>query len=56
VRQLAPTLTPERGWVVGQSLAHGFGRQRGHQLGKVQDEKTTLLPKWMAAPAPAALR
>lgn len=51
-QQLAPTLTPERHWVVEQPVAHGFGMQQGRQLHSVQREKTTRLPKW--APSPAA--
>ncbi|MCE7986223.1 MAG: hypothetical protein DYG89_34030 [Caldilinea sp. CFX5] len=53
VRQLAPTLTPERHWVVAQPLAHGFGAQQGQQLRNEQSEKTILLPKWLPAPAVA---
>lgn len=52
VRQLAPTLTPERQWVVEQPMAHGFGTQQGQQLLSGRGEKTTLLPKW--APSPVA--
>lgn len=53
VRQLAPTLTPERQWVVEQPMAHGFGAQQGRQLLSGRGEKTTLLPKWAPSPVPA---
>lgn len=53
VRQLAPTLTPERHWVVEQPLVHGFGAQQSRQLRRERGEKTTLLPQWQPAPAVA---
>lgn len=52
-RQLAPTLTPERHWVVEQPLAHGFGMKQSRPLRNGRAEKTTLLPKWQPAPAVA---
>lgn len=53
VRQLAPTLMPERHWVVEQPVAGGFGLNQESQLRKARGEKTTLLPKLMPTPAVA---